>query len=222
MDTVISDWEARFRPIQKEIESFAVIRSGRVVLQPMRVGDDRSRNTPISVTKGDTRNGATRSTPGTIPASGPPRPRLIPHSPSGYHGPPRQRSPAPTSTVIGSGVATDFTVATGLSDSSAVSSPGPRAAADYFGHATARTPSTITNIAARKKPPPPPPPKKVTLVEEFVVALYDFPGQGSGDLSFREGDLIKVIKKTETDQDWWVGELGGVRGSFPANYCKPR
>lgn len=43
---------------------------------------------------------------------------------------------------------------------------------------------------------------------------------GPGDLSFREGDRIKIVKKTQTDQDWWIGELGGIKGSFPANYCK--
>lgn len=75
----------------------------------------------------------------------------------------------------------------------------------------------------KKKPPPPPPkPKRITtgLPEVFVVALYDFQGQGQGDLSFQEGDRIRVVKKTGTDQDWWLGELGGVKGSFPANYCK--
>lgn len=78
---------------------------------------------------------------------------------------------------------------------------------------------------AKKKPPPPPPMKRPAPPprppQEFVVALYEFVGQGEGDLSFREGDRIKIVKKTATDQDWWVGELGGVRGNFPANYCKP-
>jgi SH3 domain len=53
-----------------------------------------------------------------------------------------------------------------------------------------------------------------------VTALYDFGGQGEGDLVFKEGDRIKVIKKTESTDDWWQGELRGVRGSFPANYCQ--
>jgi hypothetical protein len=53
-----------------------------------------------------------------------------------------------------------------------------------------------------------------------VTALYDFGGQGAGDLSFREGDRIRVIKKTESTDEWWQGELRGVKGSFPANYCR--
>lgn len=81
----------------------------------------------------------------------------------------------------------------------------------------------ISNGVAAKKKPPPPPPKRIPSgrLDEFVIAQYDFAGQGAGDLSFREGDRIKIVKKTNTDQDWWTGEIGGMRGSFPANYCKP-
>lgn len=54
----------------------------------------------------------------------------------------------------------------------------------------------------------------------FVTALYDFEGQGEGDLSFKEGDKIKIVEKSESTDDWWEGELRGVKGSFPANYVK--
>jgi hypothetical protein len=50
--------------------------------------------------------------------------------------------------------------------------------------------------------------------------MYDFEGQGEGDLSFREGERIRVTKKTSSSHDWWEGELRGMTGSFPANYCK--
>ncbi|KAK7754621.1 hypothetical protein SLS62_003404 [Diatrype stigma] len=84
--------------------------------------------------------------------------------------------------------------------------------------------ASASAAAAKKKPPPPPPPKRGLIARQpdvFVVAQYDFHGQGAGDLSFREGDRIRIVKKTATDQDWWVGELGGVQGSFPANYTSP-
>ena len=83
--------------------------------------------------------------------------------------------------------------------------------------------SAVAAAASKKKPPPPPPKKKFGMQQpdEFVIAQYTFNGQGEGDLSFREGDRIRIVKKTATDQDWWVGELDGVRGSFPANYCRP-
>lgn len=79
-------------------------------------------------------------------------------------------------------------------------------------------------VVQKKRPPPPPPPKRIASQQqlaEYVVAQYAFAGQGAGDLSFNEGDRIKIVKKTKTDQDWWVGELNGKQGSFPANYCKP-
>ena len=56
--------------------------------------------------------------------------------------------------------------------------------------------------------------------DQYVTAIYEFAGQEQGDLSFREGDKIKVIKKTESTDDWWDGELGGVKGRFPANYVE--
>lgn len=106
---------------------------------------------------------------------------------------------------------------------------------DYFGNSNGngrpRIPSTSTtssygypspqSIAAKKKPPPPPPPKKVgSFHGEYVTAMYDFESQNEGDLSFREGDRIRVTKKTNSSQDWWEGELRGYRGNFPANYVK--
>ncbi|KAL1626343.1 hypothetical protein SLS56_006927 [Neofusicoccum ribis] len=77
-------------------------------------------------------------------------------------------------------------------------------------------------IGAKKKPPPPPPKKRLESFqkEDFVTALYDFDGQGPGDLAFREGDRIKVLKREGDANSWWQGELRGVKGSFPANYCQ--
>ncbi|ODM15458.1 hypothetical protein SI65_09061 [Aspergillus cristatus] len=69
-------------------------------------------------------------------------------------------------------------------------------------------------VAATKPRPPPPPKPKVHL----VTALYDFQGQSEDDLVFYEGDKIRVIEKTASSNDWWQGELRGVKGYFPANY----
>ncbi|KAM7183045.1 protein hob1 [Naviculisporaceae sp. PSN 640] len=108
-------------------------------------------------------------------------------------------------------------------------SPSPyRGVLTPVGHSNGNTVSNGGSYSGgpvvKKKPPPPPPPKRIQsnkLPEEYVVAQYAFKGQGTGDLSFQEGDRIKIVKKTDTDQDWWVGELNGRKGSFPANYCKP-
>ena len=55
---------------------------------------------------------------------------------------------------------------------------------------------------------------------QYVTALFDFEGQAEDDLPFREGDRIKVVKKTESTDDWWEGELKGRQGNFPANYVQ--
>ncbi|CAD0099324.1 unnamed protein product [Aureobasidium mustum] len=93
---------------------------------------------------------------------------------------------------------------------------------DYFSRERkASTSSGTISVVGKKKPPPPPPKKRMASYQsEFVTAMYEFAGQGSGDLSFREGDRIKVVKKTGSTDDWWEGELNGVTGSFPANYVK--
>lgn len=72
-------------------------------------------------------------------------------------------------------------------------------------------------VIGKKKPPPPPPAASRPV---FVTALYDFDGQGNGDLSFREGDRIRVMRKTNSTDDWWEGELRGQKGPFPANYVE--
>ena len=98
---------------------------------------------------------------------------------------------------------------------------GPRG--DYFNRdrLPSNSSANMASIAAGKKKPPPPPPKRIPSAQgTWVTALYEFAGQGHGDLVFREGDRIKVTKKTESTDDWWEGELNGVHGSFPANYCQ--
>lgn len=143
---------------------------------------------------------------------------------------------------------TDFTTATSLSDRGPVdrttlenNRPFPRSpSTPSMSINRAHSPQAIRSAGnsngngngndyfalavAKKRPPPPPPPKKIASQQqlvEYVVAQYAFAGQGAGDLAFNEGDRIMIVKKTNTDQDWWVGELNGKRGNFPANYCKP-
>jgi hypothetical protein len=54
----------------------------------------------------------------------------------------------------------------------------------------------------------------------FVTALYDYAGEQATDLSFKKGDQITVVKKTESKNDWWTGRLGSREGAFPANYVQ--
>lgn len=47
-------------------------------------------------------------------------------------------------------------------------------------------------------------PAPVSPRPEFAEALYDFEAQAPGDLSFRVGDRITIVKKTTSPNDWWV------------------
>ncbi|XP_069576420.1 SH3 domain-containing YSC84-like protein 1 [Brachyistius frenatus] len=52
-----------------------------------------------------------------------------------------------------------------------------------------------------------------------VTAAHPFTGQQPGDLSFTPGDRITIITKTESQYDWWEGQLDDGRvGIFPANF----
>lgn len=83
------------------------------------------------------------------------------------------------------------------------------------------TSNGASTAAATKRPPPPPPLKPKPKPEpEYVTALYDFDAQAEGDLSFKTGDRIEVIAKTESQEDWWTGRLNGAQGVFPGNYVQ--
>lgn len=51
--------------------------------------------------------------------------------------------------------------------------------------------------------------------KDQVVALYTFDADQDGDLGFRKGDIITVIKRTEKKEDWWTGRIGDRVGIFP-------
>ncbi|KAK9478867.1 hypothetical protein V1514DRAFT_329992 [Lipomyces japonicus] len=53
-----------------------------------------------------------------------------------------------------------------------------------------------------------------------AVALYTFEGEQSGDLGFRKGDIISIVKKSESRDDWWTGRKDSKEGIFPANYVE--
>jgi hypothetical protein len=63
---------------------------------------------------------------------------------------------------------------------------------------------------AHRAPPPPPPlrgPKPTT-----ALALYDFSGEQADDLSFKQGDVITIVEKSDSQNDWWTGKAGGRQG----------
>jgi amphiphysin len=48
-----------------------------------------------------------------------------------------------------------------------------------------------------------------------VTALYDYEAQAEGDLSFRTGDVIEIVTRTNNENEWWIGKLNGKQGQFP-------
>jgi hypothetical protein len=66
--------------------------------------------------------------------------------------------------------------------------------------------------AATKRAPPPPPPSRKQAAETLARALYAFDGQQQGDLSFQEGDIITIVEKSNSQDDWWTGKIHGRQG----------
>ncbi|KAK3576195.1 hypothetical protein CHS0354_016018 [Potamilus streckersoni] len=53
-----------------------------------------------------------------------------------------------------------------------------------------------------------------------VMAICPYEAQLSCDLSFKAGDEINVLTRTESQNDWWEGVCHGKTGIFPANYVE--
>lgn len=45
-------------------------------------------------------------------------------------------------------------------------------------------------------------------------ALYDYEATSAEEISFSEGEVFKVLEKS--DDGWWTGEKDGVVGHFPS------
>ncbi|KAI8642927.1 hypothetical protein BD408DRAFT_386527 [Parasitella parasitica] len=52
-------------------------------------------------------------------------------------------------------------------------------------------------------------------------ALFNFAGEQEGDLAFHKGDIITVVEKSNTQDDWWTGRIDSRQGIFPANFVEP-
>lgn len=82
--------------------------------------------------------------------------------------------------------------------------------------------------------------KQANLGKNEAVAIFTFEADQPGDLGFKKGEVITVLKKTESDNDWWyvidshafipnrrlllticrTGMIGSRHGIFPSNYVK--
>jgi len=73
-------------------------------------------------------------------------------------------------------------------------------------------------------PQSPPDQPKVARQIKYCRALYDFDASNKAELSFKEHDIIKVLKtKTPSgvDDGWWEGEARGRLGLFPSLAVAP-
>ncbi|KAI9028297.1 hypothetical protein CLU79DRAFT_885167 [Phycomyces nitens] len=78
-------------------------------------------------------------------------------------------------------------------------------------------PGGLSAPTGAKRPPPPPPVSRKPR-EETAKAMYDFAGEQPGDLSFKTGDIITIVEKSDSQEDWWTGRIGTRQGVFPANF----
>lgn len=234
MEQIVQDWEVTFKPVQTEIENFGCLAQGKAM---RRVSNDQENKKRPSITskassssmrstfrRGSQTPGSSSQTP-CVPEYPPSPPSsTISHNsnpiPVGnaagskplstggdYFNPPRPTFlPTPQPTPMPSGVVRS-PAGPNIDSFQAKVSPMSDAPLD-----------SMSATIAKKRPPPPPPSAASRPV--FVTALYDFDGQGGSDLVFREGDRIRVVRKTNSTDDWWEGELRGQRGAFPANYVE--
>ena len=53
-----------------------------------------------------------------------------------------------------------------------------------------------------------------------AITLYNFRAEMKCDLEFRKGQIIFVMTRTDTQDDWWEGKIEDRVGIFPANYVR--
>jgi len=62
--------------------------------------------------------------------------------------------------------------------------------------------------------------KKANLGNDQAIAKFTFDPDQPGDLGFKKGEIITILKKTDSETDWWTGKVGDREGIFPSNYVE--
>jgi len=57
--------------------------------------------------------------------------------------------------------------------------------------------------------------KKASLGNDQAIAKFTFDADQAGDLGFKKGEVITILKKTDNETDWWTGRIGDREGIFP-------
>lgn len=82
------------------------------------------------------------------------------------------------------------------------------------------------SYSERNKPGRPLAPKphfgqdKAGLQPNQAIAKFTFDADQPGDLAFKKGEIITILKRTENETDWWTGRVGDREGIFPSNYVE--
>lgn len=62
--------------------------------------------------------------------------------------------------------------------------------------------------------------KKANLQNDQAIAKFTFDADQPGDLGFKKGEVITILKRTDNETDWWTGRVGDREGIFPSNYVE--
>jgi len=95
-------------------------------------------------------------------------------------------------------------------------SPGGSPAGTPTHHASQFSSGFNSGVASPNRYTPSSTPTK--LSQPTCQALYDFDPENSGELGFKEGDIIAL--KHKVDENWFEGTFQGKTGFFPINYVQ--
>jgi hypothetical protein len=107
---------------------------------------------------------------------------------------------------------------------SATSREPPNDSYDGYGRNRSNTaPFGEDYVYSDRRPTRPTAPKPVfgqktsaaQLRQDQAVALFTFDADQDGDLGFKKGEIITIMKRTEKAEDWWTGRIGDRVGIFP-------
>ncbi|KAB2574796.1 SH3 domain-containing protein [Lasiodiplodia hormozganensis] len=62
--------------------------------------------------------------------------------------------------------------------------------------------------------------KRASLAPNQAIAKFTFEADQPGDLGFKKGEVITILKRTDNETDWWTGKIGSREGIFPSNYVE--
>ncbi|KAI1270064.1 BAR domain-containing protein [Xylariaceae sp. FL1019] len=194
-------FEAKRGDIQEQAEKLAIVRYKTKPIRPQKYGK------PVAAIEDGTSKPAGLLTEGH--ASSPSPSASYNYGQQSAYEPPSSSSPGPAASKFGQ--PPHF-------EAPATENPPPP-----YSAGAAHNPALAAAAAGKPKPPPPKPkPGRLSGAPhaETVTALYDYSAQADGDLSFRAGDIIEIVTRTQNENEWWTGKIGGRQGQFPGNYVK--